>query len=80
MTASVGMEGADVGLACLCGSENFDRVIVHRKPGPPIVTDFVACIGCRTMFHLPAGGIMSDPEFKNDAAYAAGAYRKPGRR
>jgi hypothetical protein len=29
---------------------------------------------------LPLGGIMSDPEFKNDAAYAAGFYRKPGRR
>jgi hypothetical protein len=32
------------------------------------------------VFHLPANTIMSDPEFKNDAAYAAGAYRKPGRR
>ena len=74
------MEGADFGLTCQCGSENFERVIVRRNPAAPIVTDFVACVGCRTMFDLPAGGIMSDPEFKNDAAYAAGAYRKPGRR
>jgi hypothetical protein len=74
------IEGVALELTCPCGFENFERVVVQRKPHDPIVTDFVACVGCRAMFHLPAGGIMSDPEFKNDAAYAAGAYRKPGRR
>jgi hypothetical protein len=74
------LEGADVGLACPCGSENFERVIVRRAGKDPHITDFVACIGCKAVFHLPANTIMSDPEFKNDAAYAAGAYRKPGHR
>ena len=47
------LEGADVGLACLCGSESFERVVVQRKPSPPIVTDFVACVGCRAMYFAP---------------------------
>lgn len=74
------LEGAEVGLACQCGSENFERVLVRRAGKDPHSTDFVACIGCKAVFHLPAHTIMSDPEFKNNAAHAAGACRKPGRR
>lgn len=44
------IEDADVGLACLCGSENFERVVVQREPAALIVTDFVACIGCSAMY------------------------------
>ena len=38
---------APTSAACLCGSEAFERVIVQRKPGPPIVPYVVACTGCR---------------------------------
>ena len=69
----------DFGLSCSCGSENFERVVVRRVQQADYVTDFVACVHCRVMFHLPVRSIMSDPEFRNDAAYASGAYRKRGR-
>jgi len=74
------MEGSDLGMACLCGAENFERVVVQRRPGPPIVTDFVACIGCRAMFHVPVHSAGRDPALERDAAIAARHYRKPGRR
>ena len=47
------MDGVELELVCPCGYENFERVIVQRKPHPPIVTDFVACIGCRAMYFVP---------------------------
>jgi hypothetical protein len=40
-------------LVCPCGYENFERVVVQRKPHPPIVTDFVACVGCKAMYWAP---------------------------
>jgi len=36
-------------LKCPCGYENFERVIVSRQAGP-IVTDFVACVGCKAVY------------------------------
>jgi hypothetical protein len=47
------LEGADLGLVCLCGYENFERVVVQRAPHAPIVTDFVACVGCKAMYFAP---------------------------
>jgi hypothetical protein len=47
------LEGADLGLVCLCGYENFERVVVQRAPHAPIVTDFVACVGCKSMYFAP---------------------------
>ncbi len=47
------MDGVELELVCPCGCENFERVIVQRKPHPPIVTDFVACVGCRAMYFAP---------------------------
>ena len=42
------MDGAELEFVCFCGGrENFERVIVQRKPHPPIVTDFVACVACK---------------------------------
>jgi hypothetical protein len=35
------IDGAELELVCLCGYENFQRVVVQRKPNAPIVT------GCR---------------------------------
>jgi len=45
--------GAELEIACPCGFENFERIVVQRKPHPPIVTDFVACVGCKTMYWAP---------------------------
>lgn len=47
------MDGANSELTCPCGYENFERVIVERVLGRPIVTDFVACVGCRAMYFAP---------------------------
>ena len=40
---------------CGCGYENFERVIVERIANRPIITDFLACVGCRAMFFAPLG-------------------------
>ena len=47
------MDGVELELVCPCGHENFERVIVQRKPHGPIVTDFVACVGCRAVYYSP---------------------------
>ena len=47
------MDGVELELTCLCGYENFERVVVARRPGAPIVTDFVACVGCRAVYFSP---------------------------
>ena len=47
------IDGIELDLVCACGFENFERVIVQRKPHGPIVTDFVACVGCRVMYFSP---------------------------
>jgi hypothetical protein len=47
------MDGVELELTCLCGYENFERVIVQRLPNPPLFTDFVACVGCRAMYYAP---------------------------
>lgn len=47
------MDGVELELVCPCGFENFERIIVQRKPHAPIVTDFVACVGCRAMYFAP---------------------------
>jgi hypothetical protein len=74
------IEGADFGLVCQCGYENFERVIVRRPGRDVYVTDFVACVGCKAVYHLAAYAETGDAQLKSDAAYAAGDYRKPGRR
>ncbi len=35
------MDGCELELTCPCGYENFERVVVERRAGNPIVTDFV---------------------------------------
>jgi hypothetical protein len=47
------MDGEELDLTCPCGHENFERVVVRRKPNTPIVTDFVACVGCRAVYLAP---------------------------
>jgi hypothetical protein len=77
---STEMEGSDLALVCLCGFESFTRVIVERRPASPIVTDFVACVGCSAMYWSPRAAKPADPLLERDAAIAARSYRKPGRR
>ena len=47
------MDGVELELVCPCGYENFERIAVQRKPHPPVVTDFVACVGCKAMYFAP---------------------------
>ena len=67
-------------MSCPCGSENFERVAVQRQGHDNYVTDFVACVLCRVMFHFPEPRRPVDPNLERDAAVAAKDYRKPGRR
>ena len=39
---SISMDAAELELACPCGYENC-------KPHPPVVNDFVACVGCKAV-------------------------------
>ena len=64
------------GLACVCGSENFERVVVQRKPAAPIVTDFVACVECSAMYWSPPRPRLA--EFSYDKAYGDRLKRTPG--
>jgi len=47
------MDGVELELVCPCGYENFERVVVQRRPHPAVVTDFVACVGCKAMYFAP---------------------------
>ena len=72
-------------------SEKFQRVVVRRPASGPIVTDFVACVGCRLMYPAPmldrsplppqhgvgVGG--PRPPTDREIEEAAGSCRKPGR-
>jgi hypothetical protein len=64
------MDGVELELVCLCGFENFERVVVRRKPHDPIVTDFVACVGCRAMYFAPIS-LADPPERKRGASMGA---------
>lgn len=44
---------AEAGIVCVCGYENFERVVVERRASGTIVTDFLACVGCRAMYFVP---------------------------
>ena len=74
----------DFGQECLCGSTDFERVIVERPPSAPIVTDFLACLNCRTMLFLPQEGqaqpiVDTHDDLMREVKIAARDYRKPGR-
>jgi len=46
------MNCADFPGECLCGSIDFERIVVQRKPNAPITTNFVACLACRAMYFV----------------------------
>jgi hypothetical protein len=39
---------------CACGSNNFERVVVHRPRASPYETDFIACAADRCAERVPA--------------------------
>ena len=41
---------------CACGSNNFERVMVHRPRTPAYETDFIACAECKVMYYSPKAG------------------------
>lgn len=55
------MNCADFPGECLCGSIDFERIVVQRKPNAPITTDFVACLACRAMYFVPLPPIVVTP-------------------
>ena len=73
------IDAAEAGLACVCGSENFERVIVQRKPAAPIVTDFVACVECCAMYWSPIRPRATE-EFNYAKAYGDRLKRRPGQK
>lgn|GEM_PF-2203698 len=38
----------------ICGSREYERVVVRKRDGKPYDTAFFACMGCTTMFGDPA--------------------------
>ena len=59
-------------LTCPCGYENFERIVVQRKPHAPVVTDFVACVGCKTMYWAPVRPLDPMPPRPGDGMKAIG--------
>ena len=47
--------------------------MVHRQGQPDYVTEFVACLLCKVMFHLPAERV--DAEFNYDKAFPPGTRK-----
>ena len=59
---------------CLCGSIDFERIVVQRRPNAPITTDFVACLSCRAMYFVPLPPIVVTPR---DGPTGGGAIGGP---
>jgi len=55
---------------CLCGSIDFERIVVQRQPNAPITTDFVACLSCRAIL----------PQLQRDVLRTAAADRRDAQR
>jgi len=43
----------EFGSPCVCGAENFERIVVERVLSRPVVTDLVACVECRCVYYSP---------------------------
>ena len=43
----------EIGSPCVCGCENFERVIVGRVVDRPVITDLLACVECRCVYYSP---------------------------
>jgi|KBSMisStandDraft_5_1062788.scaffolds.fasta_scaffold56484_2 hypothetical protein len=61
MSSDEPIDGVALELTCPCGYENFERVVVSRKPHAAVVTDFVACVGCRPCTGFRFGHLVPCP-------------------
>ena len=43
----------EFGAPCVCGADNFERIVVERVLARPVVTDLVACVECRCVYYAP---------------------------
>jgi len=43
----------EFGSPCVCGAENFERVVVERVLSRPVVTDLIACVECHCVYYSP---------------------------
>jgi hypothetical protein len=48
---------------CICGSSNFERVVVSRPNGRSYTTEFLACAECRVMYFSPELPVEVRPPF-----------------
>lgn len=69
-------------LCRICGSREYERVVVRKRDGKPYDTAFFACMGCTTMFGNPAKYSAPPPQAKVtriDAPICARRSRNMGR-
>lgn len=52
-------------IECICGSGNFERVVVRRPNGNPYRTEFLARTECRVMYFDP------EPKVEPPAAWVS---------
>jgi hypothetical protein len=68
------MQGANQSPICGCGSDQFERVAVSKADGSSYVTEVIACMHCRAMFHRPQTAPSGPSPFDSDDW--AAQYRK----
>src|SRR5262245_34499997 len=62
-------------LCRICGSREYERVVVRRRDGRPYDTAFYACMGCTTMFGDPERFSKPPPPQKVTRVDAPISYR-----
>jgi len=81
----------EFGSPCVCGCENFERVIVERVVDRPVITDLLACVECRCVYYsplprpapapprggpqMPSGVVTNPPGLLKSWGGVAGTYR-----
>lgn len=60
----------------MCGSREYERVVVRRRDGKPYDTAFFACMGCTTMFGDPTKYSAPPPPLKVTRIDAPVSFRR----
>jgi hypothetical protein len=60
----------------ICGSREYERVVVRRRDGKPYDTQFFACMGCTTMFGDPSKYSAPPPPVKATRIDAPISFRR----
>jgi len=69
----------EFGSPCVCGAENFERVVVERVLSRPVVTDLIACVECHCVYYSPLPRPALLPPPSNAPPMPAGvATNEPG--